>query len=512
MTDDELAQLEPFLASPERRLFSGELYKIIDKSGALIPFIPKPEQIEVITELLAGNWLVIIKARQLGLSTAIGIFVTDLILFRPNYQASLVEINAMLAARKLDRIVKTAVDNLPEWLLALVAVDKSNNSQLSLDMCETGKSTFFAGVNARGGTNQFLWISEWGPIQHEDPARSSAIRTGALPSAKQGTVAVETTWMGGKGGDLWELIEPVITGQSNDWKIKFFPWYLDPENVSEDSVFDEVAQKYFREIQPRLDAEGVTLTMQQKRWWAKERRAQGIFMARENPTFLDECWSAPVEGAIYAKEIARAQAEGRVVPMPIDGSNQVHTFWDLGSPANTVVWYAQVVGREIRIIDCDTGDKGTATQRVAMMLAKGYNYGKHYLPHDAAQTERSGEKLTGTLIKAGLPASSIVCVPRCHSVWVGINHALELFPALSFNEPKCREGLAALTAYHTKKTVAGVADEPVHDWSSHAADAFRYLAEAHYHGLLSFKHTTAEVRGRDGGRRLPMKQARVSAF
>lgn len=511
MTDDELAILEPFLADSERRLFSGELYKIIDKQGRLVPFLPRPEQVEVIRELHAGNWLVIIKARQLGLSTAIGIFVADLMLFSPNIQSSLVEINAQLASRKMDRIVKTAIENLPDWLLSIVNVDKSNNSQLTIDLCGTGKSTFFAGVNARGGTNQFLWVSEWGPIQHEDPARSSAIRTGALPSAKQGLCAVETTWMGGKGGDLWELIEPVISGQSNDWKIKFFPWYLDPENVSEDAQIDDKAAAYFAKIQARLDAEGVTLTEQQKRWWAKERRTQGIFMARENPTFLDECWSAPVEGAIYAAEISRAQAEGRIVPMPIDGSNQVHTAWDFGSPQNTRVWFFQVVGREIRFIRCDRDFVGTAAQRVAQMLSYGYNYGKHYLPHDLDQTERSGKTMRTVLVEAGLPSPSLVCVPRCHSVWVGINHALELFNAISFNEPLCRDGLDALNAYHTRKTTNGQADEPVHDWSSHDADAFRTFAEAHLNGMIQFRYSTVAT-GRGLRRRLPMKGAKVSAW
>ena len=511
MSTEDAETLAPFLGDAHWRLTSGELYKIINKQGQLVPFIPRPEQVEVIRHLLAGNWLIIIKARQLGLSTAIGVFVADLLLFNANFQASLVEINAALASRKMDRIIKTAIESLPDWLGQFVDIDKSNNSQLSLDMESKGKSMFFAGVNARGGTNQFLWVSEWGPIQHEDPARSSAIRTGALPSAKQGLCVVETTWMGGKGGDLWELIEPVISGQSNDWKLLFFPWYLDPENVSAEAMIDAKAAAYFEKIQPRLDRDSITLTDAQRRWWAKERRAQGIFMARENPTFLDECWAVPVEGAIYAECIGRAQSEGRICAMPVDGSNVVNTSWDLGSPANTVVWYFQIVGREIRVIDCDIGQRGTLTERVAAMNSKGYSFGKHYLPHDAQQTERTGETMASALIKAGLPGNSIVCVPRCHSVWVGINHALEMFNAIAFNEPKCREGLASLVAYHVKKTTSGVAEDPIHDWSSHASDAFRYMCEAHLHGLVSFKHTTAKVGAYGDGKRRGMKQSRVSA-
>jgi hypothetical protein len=276
----------------------------------------------------------------------------------------------------------------------------------------------------------------------------------------------------------------------------FFPWYLDPRNVSETSVLDDQAKEYFAKIKPRLDGIGVTLSEKQMRWWAAERRKQGIFMARENPSFLDECWSSPVKGAIYAEEIERARVEGRVGDFrPYEGA-LVHTSWDLGAPANTAVWYWQIVGREIRILDCDIGDFGTLTARVARMNAKGYLYGKHYLPHDAQTTERSGSNFTTELIAAGLPSPSLVTVPRCHSVWIGINHAKEMFSSLAFRMPNCEKGLDALSAYRKKVEGEGAlsTSEPVHDWTSHPADAFRMMAEAHRAGLIAFKHTTAEPR------------------
>ena len=497
----------------------------------MIPFIPRTEQVQLLRKLIGAmhrpcetridahecetqRLFAEIKSRRLGYSTTIGVFAADCLLFIRDFTGTLIDQTQHDATKKLNGIVKVAVFSAAEILRdedgqSLVTVEKDNDSQLVIDVAGTGKSEFFAGTKSRGGSNRLLWVSEWGPIQFEDANRSAEIRSGALPSARHGVTVVETTWKGGKGGDLWELIEPTLTGKAMDWAVHFTPWWSDPRNVSA-AMMDEDAVKYFSKIADRLKRDGITLSDAQRRWWAAERRTQGLFMLRENPTFLDECWAAPVEGAIYAEAISRAQAEGRIVQMPIDGSNPVHTFWDLGSPKNTVVWYAQVVGREIRVVDCDTGFEGTMVERVAMMHAKGYNFGKHYLPHDAMQTERSGETFSGALIKAGIPATSIVCVPRCHSVWVGINHALQMFNAISFNEPKCRDGLTALGAYHVKKTPAGSAQEPVHDWSSHASDAFRYLAEAHYHNLLAFKHTTAEPQNARGIRR-GMKSAMVSA-
>ena len=102
-----------------------------------------------------------------------------------------------------------------------------------------------------------------------------------------------------------------------------------------------------------------------KLWWQGKRDELGRFMWREYPSTLDECFKSPVEGAIYADLIDRARVEGRVTTYPWDRQRHVHTFWDLGAPQKTVVWFAQMVGREIHVIDCDTGADGTLIDRVA---------------------------------------------------------------------------------------------------------------------------------------------------
>lgn len=497
----DLALLAERLADPVWRLTSGELYHIAPADGTGVqPFRPRPEQVAVIRAIYeeGARQILIPKARRLGMSTTLGLMAADCLLFRRAWQGSLIDQNAADASRKLDRIVKVALEHLPAWLAERVQFPKMNGAQITADLAGTGESSFYAGMNARGGSNDFLWISEWGVIQAEDAKRSGKIRSGALPSARHGITVVETTWAGGRGGDVWELLEPTLSGKAADWRVLFFPWWIDPRNVSARAVIDAEAEAYFAKIGPRLAAEGIRLSEAQRRWWAAERRAQGMFMARENPTFLDECWAAPVAGAVYAAALDRARAEGRLGPMPVDGGSLVHTSWDLGAPANTVVWYWQIVGREIRVIDCDRGFLGTLTERHAHMLAKGYSYGRHYLPHDSLQTERTGTTLVAELAKVGF--RNLVTVPRTHSVWVGINHALELFPSIAFRCPQCEAGIDALGAYRTRRQGEGAmtADEPVHDWASHPADAFRVMAEAHRAGLVEFKHTSAGVDGEYG--------------
>ena len=108
------------------------------------------------------------------------------------------------------------------------------------------------------------------------------------------------------------------------------------------------------------------------RWYQRARAQYGMFIKREFPTVLEECFQTPIEGAMYAEIIDRLRAEGAVRPAAVDTSALVHTAWDLGSPLNTVVTNFQIVGAEIRVTDCDSDLDLTPVQRLAHMLAKGY--------------------------------------------------------------------------------------------------------------------------------------------
>ena len=199
-------------------------------------------------------------------------------------------------------------------------------------------------------------------------------------------------------------------------------------------------------------------------------------------------FNAANPGAIYAQLVEKARDEGRVRPFPV-ADELVHTSWDLGSPSNTTVWYWQVVGPEIRVIDCDIGlPFETLTARVAHMMAKGYSFGYHILPHDAKSETATGS-FDVALKKAGLNNCRVL--PRTHSIWHGINGLKGIFPSLAFRTPECDKGVDALEAYHTREVEIGknITSEPVHDWSSHTADALRYAAEAMQIGMI--KHGAA---------------------
>lgn len=189
-------------------------------------------------------------------------------------------------------------------------------------------------------------------------------------------------------------------------------------------------------------------------------------------------------GAIYAKEVADAEASGRVVDFAPEGGALVHTAWDIGSAENTAVVYFQRVGPYLYVIDCDLGLRLTTTQRVAHMLAKGYSYGFHCLPHDAAANTPNGQSFVQELSGAGL--KNVAVIPRTNDVERRINRMWEMFPNTYFHATKTEKLLEALEAYHRKEHIKSSTIETliVHDWSSHPADAFGYIGEAEMAGII----------------------------
>lgn len=538
MTDDDLALIERHLSDPLWRLTSGHIYKIKTADGrGIIPFIPRPEQVELLKELLAAveqvrerarrikeeeldpesiaeaaPQSVELKARRLGFSTTIGVFIADCLGFRSNFTAQLIDQTADEAAKKMNGIVKVAFNSLAEILPFVKLKDSDGELTVDaiLDKRQGSPSTFYAGTKGRGGSLDFLWCSELGVIQFDDPPRAEEIVTGAFPAARHGVKWVETTWKGGRGGKLYEIIDPTLNGTAADWKVKFAPWWNDPRNRSTTAVIDARTETYFDKITPRLERERITIDEQQRRWYSAEWRTQGIFMKRENPTFLDECFEAPIEGAIYAECLAQAETEGRIVQSLPTPDVVVDVFMDLGAPQNSPAWFCRRVGREIQVINHDVGKVGeTIAQRWGRWLRLGYNLGTIFLPHDAAQTERTGRTIVSDLRDAGV--TSVKIVPVTHDIWTGINALIGLFPSLVFLFSSTEKGREALAAYRTKEVKAGgiVSNEPVHDWASHHADALRTMAEAVTHGMWKVSASVQDREAWEERRRRPQARRAI---
>lgn len=195
-----------------------------------------------------------------------------------------------------------------------------------------------------------------------------------------------------------------------------------------------------------------------------------------------------VPGVLFARLMADAETGTpcRIIPFDWDRAELVHTFWDLGSPENTRCTYVQFVGREIHIIDHDANlddpDLSPA-KRWAHMQAKGYYFGEHFMPHDAAAKEKSGKNYAAQMGDVGM--TNIRIIPRCHEIWPGINKLAEIFPRLIFNKAKCGYLQESVENYRRKIDKDGSVTDRIHeDWACHSTDSLRMLAEAMLNGML----------------------------
>jgi phage terminase large subunit len=187
-----------------------------------------------------------------------------------------------------------------------------------------------------------------------------------------------------------------------------------------------------------------------------------------------ECsFDSPVEGSYYAALLGKLAPE-RFTEFPKDDLCKTYTAWDLGVGDSTAIWVCQVAGQERRLIDFYENHGVGLDSYVKWIRDSGYTQAEHILPHDVEVRELgSGKSRKEALQDLGL---SITVCPRV-SVDDGIQAVRRLLPNCYFH-PKTKQGLDALRNYRREYDERRNVfyDKPLHDWSSHAADAFRYLA------------------------------------
>lgn len=192
-------------------------------------------------------------------------------------------------------------------------------------------------------------------------------------------------------------------------------------------------------------------------------------------------YSANVKGAFYAEQIDRAISDNRISDFVYDNTLKVDTFWDLGVDDSTAIWFRQKINNKIIFIDYFEESGKDLQHFVRMLESKGYNYGTHYLPHDARQRSIQTGQTTADMLQDILKETKV-----SDDVWVlerlpvqdGINAVRSRFSRYHFDRARCAEGIKKLELYHRRwdSTKQVFLKEPVHDSNSHAADAIRMEA------------------------------------
>jgi phage terminase large subunit len=184
-----------------------------------------------------------------------------------------------------------------------------------------------------------------------------------------------------------------------------------------------------------------------------------------------------LDGAIFAQEIRKATSEKRFCRVPLERAKPVHTFWDLGRADMTSIWFAQQVGFEYRLIDFYQNRGFDLSHYLKELQKREYVYGTAYLPHDARHELLASPRTIAKQVEDAGYRVEVVPVTRKVDQ---INAARTVFPRCYFDADRCADGLNALRRYRyaVNPETGQWSKEPLHDDSSHAADAFLGFAMA----------------------------------
>ena len=191
-------------------------------------------------------------------------------------------------------------------------------------------------------------------------------------------------------------------------------------------------------------------------------------------------FDAAIKGAYYGVLMRQAEEQGRIKNLPHEPRLPVHTAWDLGIGDSTAIWFVQQHMGEVRVIDFYE-NFGVGLDHYASILQKKrdegqWSYGEHILPHDAAVADLStGKSRIQTLNALGINGRVL---NREGNIDDGIAAVRALLPRCWFDQTRCAHGIEALKQYRCEYDEERkiFSNRPLHDWTSHAADAMRYLA------------------------------------
>ena len=182
-----------------------------------------------------------------------------------------------------------------------------------------------------------------------------------------------------------------------------------------------------------------------------------------------------IDGAVFAKEMQRAEQDNRICNVPYDAVKPVIAVFDIGWADSTAVWFVQFIGMETRLIRYYETNQTTISEILAKMQTFGYVYDTLYLPHDAQNRTISsnGRSLEEIVRASGYNVRIIERTPISDS----INAARTIFSSCYFDKTHTTAGLDCLRHYRydTNPETGAFSKSPLHDQYSHGADAFRYI-------------------------------------
>ncbi len=470
------------------------LYNIKNKQGQKVLFTPNKEQ----EAFYCGqhNRDIILKARQLGFTTFKMISDLDDCLFIENFSAGCICHNMDSAKDIFRNKIKFAYNNITDdqkkiiselgYTLPTPTSDKGNAYVFS------NGSAIKVGTSYRGDTLQSLHVSEFGKICKKYPDKAQEIVTGAFEAvpADGGVITLEST-AEGKEGYFYKYCQESKKLKDMgkklsvlDFSFHFFSWWERPEYEIDGDIAPSLI-KYFDELECKY---GVKLSDRKKAWYSAKWKDLGDDIKREYPSTPKEAFEQSIEGAYYSRQFNDIYKDGRITDLTkYDNKGDVNVVCDIGIGDSTALWFYQKVGKEFHILHYheNSGEGLGYYLKYIEDLAtrKKWRMRKWYGPHDMNNREfGSGGKTRKELARIGVEygnktyRANFDIVPKL-GIDDGIQLVREILPLCVFDE-SMDYGISTLESYRKdwNDKLGCWRDSPLHDWSSHGADAFRYLA------------------------------------
>ncbi len=266
----------------------------------------------------------------------------------------------------------------------------------------------------------------------------------------------------------WQYLEPMIL-EKDGWAI----FNGTPRGHNHFYDLMEMAKnnpRWFAQV-CTVDDTGV-ISMEQIDQLREEGRPEEIIQQEFYCSF-----KGSIYGAYYGQFMDKAEQDGRISDsIMYDPLLPVHTNWDLGISDAMAIWFWQVYGNQVRIIDYYEASGEGFQHYIQYLASKEYIYGKHFAPHDIKVRELgTGKSRLETAAALGLKFDVVKQIP----VVDGIQAVRSILPRCWFAKTKAmKDGIEAMKQYRKEYDEKNKCfkDSPLHDWTSHAADAFRYLA------------------------------------
>jgi hypothetical protein len=289
MTESEqIAYIRSKLSNKWWRM--NNLYKVENEQGELVQFRLRPAQ-----ELLFKTmwWLnIVLKARQIGFSTAIDIYLLDEALFNKSIKCGIIAQDLTAAGEIYRTKIEVPFDNLPTWLKACFPVASRRGGANGGYILFRHGSSIQVATSFRSGTVQRLHVSEHGKICAKYPEKAKEVRTGTLNAIHPGCVAFIESTAEGVGGDFHSMSMKSLELErthheltQQDWKFHFFGWWQDPKYVAVVPRAGVTASKtqleYFAAVEKAM---GCTITDEQRQWYVLKESTQGVEMKQEFPS------------------------------------------------------------------------------------------------------------------------------------------------------------------------------------------------------------------------------------